>query len=145
MSFSAEFVRNTSAFSNQASTVLHGYSSSNNVLGEFVGVVLLEEDETRRQATRHLTPYSFVQKESTEPTPDEVGSIRPLGASSTYSNMSKLNPTQVSHSVSINNYIQHRYGKQNIVNYDVTRNGPVNDSTWTAVAYGECASVVYYN
>jgi hypothetical protein len=77
MNFSTEFVRNTSVFSNQASTVYHSYSSSNNVLDKFVGVALLEENETRRQATRHLTPYSFVQTESTESTHDKVGSIRP--------------------------------------------------------------------
>ena len=77
MNFSTEFVRNTSVFSNQASTVYYGYSPSNNVLDKFVGVALLEENETRRQATRHLTPSSFVQMESTEPTHDKVGSVRP--------------------------------------------------------------------
>ena len=91
MSFSAEFVKNTSVFSNRASVVFYGYSSSNNVLDKFVGVALLEENETCRQAMQHLTPCSFVQKESMEPTPNE-GSVTPLGTSLTYPNMSKLHP-----------------------------------------------------
>jgi hypothetical protein len=61
--------------------MFHCYSSSNNVSGKFIGVALLEENETRLQATRYLTPYLFVQKEPMEPTSNKVGSIRPLGAS----------------------------------------------------------------
>jgi len=45
----------------------------------------------------------------------------------------------------LNNYIQHTYGRQRVVKYDVTCDGPVHNCTWKAIAYSKpCASLVHH-